>query len=117
LPQPLQVSELPGLFFNLAEEVADSLGLLIVLQEVGQQAVTKKGLGDRENLGGEGVPLFLTQTQALLSFLKKTSMAQRPKYLCTTWTAARRRAVVKKAAQGGSVLILVTGRASRSGSL
>ena len=71
LPQPLQVSELPGLFFHLAEEVADGLRALIPLQEVGQQAVTKKGLGDGEHLGGEGAPLFLAQTQALLGFFEK----------------------------------------------
>ncbi len=42
-----------------------------MLQEVGQQAVAQKGLGDRVNLGGEGAPLLLAQTQALLGFFEK----------------------------------------------
>lgn len=48
-----QEGELAGLFFQLAEDVADGLGAFIVLQEVGQQAVAEKGLGDREHLGVE----------------------------------------------------------------
>jgi len=42
-----------------------------VLQEIGQQAVTEKGLGNRVNLGGEGTTLLLAQPQALLGFFEK----------------------------------------------
>jgi hypothetical protein len=54
LPQLLQVAELAGPFFQLAEEIADGLGPFVVLQEIGQQAVKEKGLGDRGHPGGEG---------------------------------------------------------------
>jgi integrase len=59
LPQPLQEGELAGLFFQLAEHLADGLRLVIVLQEIGQQTVTEKDLGDAVR----GV--FLGQKQSL----------------------------------------------------
>ncbi|MBW1918187.1 MAG: hypothetical protein JRI57_09260 [Deltaproteobacteria bacterium] len=37
MAQPLQVREFFGLFFRLAEDLADSPGLLVVFQEVGNQ--------------------------------------------------------------------------------
>jgi len=45
----------------LTEEVADGARWLLGLQEVGQQAVTKKGLDDGVNFVSEGVPLLLAQ--------------------------------------------------------
>ena len=117
MPQPLQEGEFAGFFFHLAEQVADGLGLLIVLQEVGQQAVTETGTEHREDLGRKGAALLLPQTQALFASLKNTSMDQRPTYFCTTWMAVRVRSGVKKAVQEGSALILRPGRASGSGAL
>jgi len=45
VPQPLQIGEFAGLFLQLTEHIADGLGPLIVLQEIGQQTVAEKGLG------------------------------------------------------------------------
>jgi hypothetical protein len=42
-----------------------------VLQEIGQEAVTEKILGDRERLGREGPALLLAQAQALLGFFEE----------------------------------------------
>ncbi len=53
----------------------------------------------------------------LLQILYTIRSAQRPGYLCTTWTAVRVRSVVRNAAHGGYALILPPGRVSRSGSL
>lgn len=56
-PEPLQDGDLTGLLLLLAEHVADSQRLVIFLQEVGQQAVTKECLGNRGDLGGAGLSL------------------------------------------------------------
>ena len=71
LPQPLQEGEFAGFFFHLAEQVADGLGLLILLQEVGQQATTEKGTEHREDLGRKGAALLLAQPQALFGLFEK----------------------------------------------
>ena len=54
MPQSLQVNDLASLFFWLAQEIANGRGPFVVLQDIGRQAVTEKGLDDREHLGGEG---------------------------------------------------------------
>lgn len=57
VPQTVQEGEIAGLLFQLAENLADGLCVLVMFQEVGQQAIIKERLEHRKDLGRKGVAL------------------------------------------------------------
>jgi hypothetical protein len=99
------------------EQAADGTVGRFFVEEIGQDAVSEKRLGCREDLAGEATALLLAEAASLFGFFEKTSMEQRKMYFLTISLAESVGSVEKMAAHFGSGFFRARATVSASGSL